>query len=70
MSYRITVFSFAELSLSARLTLALYRMRVVPEVCTGGGEFCAHPVKPFARGRWRLRWTRALCKFNCGKERC
>ena len=35
----------------------------------GGGEFCARPVKPFGRGRPWLRWTRALCKFNCGKER-
>jgi hypothetical protein len=34
-----------------------------------GGELCAHPVKPFGRGRPWLRWTRALCKFNRGKER-
>ncbi len=33
----------------------------------GGGEFCARPVKPFGRGRPWLRWTRALCKFNCAK---
>jgi hypothetical protein len=35
----------------------------------GGGEFCARPIKPFGRGRPWLRWTRALCKFNCAKER-
>src|ERR1700691_2671298 len=35
----------------------------------GGGEFCARPVKPFGGGRPRLRWTRALCKFNGAKER-
>ncbi len=35
----------------------------------GGGEFCARPVKPFGGGRPWLRWTRALCKFNGGKER-
>jgi len=27
-------------------------------------------VKPLAGGRWRLRWTRGLWEFNCGKERC
>jgi len=26
------------------------------------------PVKPFGRGRPWLRWTRALCKFNRGKD--
>ena len=34
-----------------------------------GGEFWARPVKPFGRGRSWLRWTRALCKFNGGKQR-
>src|SRR5271168_2940441 len=36
----------------------------------GGEELCARPVKPFGRGRPWLRRTRALCKFNGGKERC
>ena len=30
----------------------------------------ARSIKPFERGRPWLRRTRALCKFNGGKERC
>ena len=30
----------------------------------------ARSIKPFERSRPWLRRTRALCKFNCGKERC
>ena len=36
----------------------------------GGKEFRARSVKPFGGGRPGLRRTRALWKFNCGKERC
>src|SRR5262249_655978 len=30
----------------------------------------ARQINPLERGRPWLRRTRALCKFNCGKERC
>jgi hypothetical protein len=53
----------------SRQTLVLYRMRVLGEGVNGGGDLRARPVKPFGRGRPWLRWTRALCKLNCGDER-
>jgi hypothetical protein len=34
------------------------------------GVFRARPINPLERGRPWLRRTRALCKFNCGKEGC
>ena len=35
-----------------------------------GRGFRARSIKPFERGRPGLRRTRALWKFNGGKERC
>src|SRR5260370_40966173 len=36
----------------------------------GGGCSGARSIKPLEGSRPRLRRTRALCKFNCGKVRC
>ena len=55
---------------SAWETSALYRMRADSEKSDVSRVLCARAIKPFERGRSGLRRTRALCKFNCGKERC